>query len=137
VSGGVLIASIQATQASVIVVLFAGVTALGLFAGRWRKADLRQIDEWALGGRRFGGFLTWFLQGGSVYTTYSFIAIPAVVFGTGAAGFYALPFLVIAYPVAFVFLPRLWQLVHDNGYVTSSDFVFVRFGSPAWRSQSR
>ena len=98
-----MIASIQAAQAGVIVVLFAGVTVLGLFAGRWRKADLRQIDEWALGGRRFGGFLTWFLQGGSVYTTYSFIAIPAVAFGTGVAGFYALPFLVIAYPVAFIF----------------------------------
>ncbi len=129
-NGGVLIASIQVTQAAVIVALFAGVIVLGLFAGRWRKADLRQIDEWALGGRRFGGFLTWFLQGGSVYTTYSFIAIPALVFGTGAAGFYALPFLVIAYPVAFIFLPRLWQLAHDNGYVTSSDFVFDRFGSP-------
>lgn len=128
--GGVQIASIQVTQAAVIVVLFSGVTVLGLFAGRWRRADLRQIEEWGLGGRRFGGFLTWFLQGGSVYTTYSFIAIPAVVFGSGAAGFYALPFLVIAYPVAFVFLPRLWQLAHDNGYVTSSDFVFDRFGSP-------
>ncbi len=126
-----MIAGIQATQAGVIVALFAGVTVLGLFAGRWRKADLRQIDEWALGGRRFGSVLTWFLQGGSVYTTYSFIAIPAVVFGTGAAGFYALPFLVIAYPVAFVFLPRLWQLAHDNGYVTTSDYVLDRFGSPA------
>lgn len=129
--GGLLIAGIQATQAGVIVALFAGVTVLGLFAGRWRKADLRQIDEWALGGRRFGSVLTWFLQGGSVYTTYSFIAIPAVVFGTGAAGFYALPFLVIAYPVAFVFLPRLWQLAHDNGYVTTSDYVLDRFGSRA------
>jgi len=125
-----MLAGIQVVQASVMVVLFAGVIVLGLLAGRWRKGDLRQLDEWALGGRKFGGFLTWFLQGGSVYTTYSFIAIPALVFGAGAAGFYALPFLIITYPVAFIFLPRLWQLSHDQGYVTSSDFVRDRFGHP-------
>lgn len=125
-----MLANIQVVQSTVIVALFAGVTFLGLMAGRWRKGDLRQIDEWALGGRKFGGFLTWFLQGGSVYTTYSFIAIPALVYGAGAAGFYALPFLVIAYPIAFTFLPRLWQHAHDHGYVTSSDYVRERFGSP-------
>lgn len=43
---GVLIASIQGIQAGVIVALFAAVTVLGLLAGRWHKADLRQIDEW-------------------------------------------------------------------------------------------
>jgi SSS family solute:Na+ symporter len=125
-----MLGSIQVVQATVIMILFAGVIVLGLFAGRWRKGDLRQLDEWALGGRKFGGFLTWFLQGGSVYTTYSFIAIPALVFGTGASGFYALPFLIIAYPIAFAFLPRLWQVAHDKGYVTSSDFVRDRFGNP-------
>jgi SSS family solute:Na+ symporter len=30
------------------------------------------------------------LQGGSIYTTYSFIAVPALVFGRGAIGFYAI-----------------------------------------------
>src|SRR6202050_1733073 len=126
-----MLAGIQVVQASVMVVLFAGVIVLGLLAGRWRKGDLRQLDEWALGGRKFGGFLTGFLQGGSVYTTYSFIAIPALVFGAGAAGFYALPFLIITYPVAFIFLPRLWQLSHDPGDVTSSGFVGARFAPPA------
>ena len=82
-----------------------------------------------LGVRKFGGFLTWFLQGGGVYTTYSFIAIPALVFGAGAR-VDALPFLIITYPVVFIFLPRLWQLQHHQGYVTSSDFVRDRFGHP-------
>ncbi len=54
--------------------------------------------------------LTWFLQGGSVYTTYSFIAVPALVFGAGAIGFFALPYLIITYLVAFLVVPRLWQL---------------------------
>jgi SSS family solute:Na+ symporter len=121
--------AIEVTQAIVIAAAFVLITVIGLFAGRWRKADLNDLDEWALGGRQFGGVLTWFLQGGSIYTTYSFIAVPALVFGGGAIGFFALPYLVITYLVAFVVVPRLWQLAHDQGHVTPADFVRARFGN--------
>ncbi len=126
-----IVAAIQTTQAVVIGVSFAVITLIGLFAGRWRKADMHDLDEWALGGRQFGGVLTWFLQGGSVYTTYSFVAVPALVFGAGALGFFALPYLVITYLVAFIVVPRLWQLAHERGYVTPADFVRDRFQSRA------
>ncbi len=124
-----MIASIQLVQASVIIVMFAVVTVIGLFAGRWHKADMHQLEEWALGGRHFGGFLTWFLQGGSVYTTYSFIAVPALVFGVGALGFFALPYLIIAYIVAFLVMPKLWEVYRKHNYVTAADFVRDRFDS--------
>jgi SSS family solute:Na+ symporter len=127
------VAAIEVTQAIVIAAAFALITVIGLFAGRWRKADLSDLDEWALGGRQFGGVLTWFLQGGSIYTTYSFIAVPALVFGGGAIGFFALPYLVLTYLVAFVVVPRLWQMAHDEGHVTPADFVRARFGDP-WLS---
>ena len=124
-----MLASIQATQAAVIAAAFLLVTMVGLFASHWRRGDLSGLDEWALGGRKFGGVLTWFLQGGSVYTTYSFIAVPGLVFGAGAIGFFALPYLVIAYPVAFLFIPRLWQVARRHGYVTTADVVRGRYGS--------
>lgn len=123
------VGAIEVTQAIVIGAAFALITVIGLFAGRWRKADMDDLDEWALGGRQFGGVLTWFLQGGSIYTTYSFIAVPALVFGGGAIGFFALPYLVITYLVAFVIVPRLWQLARDEGHVTPADFVRARFGN--------
>jgi SSS family solute:Na+ symporter len=122
-------AAIQVTQAAVIAAAFLLVTIIGLFANRWRRGDLRALDEWALGGRKFGGVLTWFLQGGSVYTTYSFIAVPGLVFGAGAIGFFALPYLVIAYPIAFLFIPRLWEVARRHGYVTTADLVRGRYGS--------
>jgi solute:Na+ symporter, SSS family len=125
----VTIAAIETTQAVVIGLAFALITVVGLFAGRWRRADLDDLDEWALGGRQFGGVLTWFLQGGSVYTTYAFVAVPALVYGAGAIGFFALPYLVVTYIVAFLVVPRLWQLAHDRGHVTPADFVRDRFGS--------
>lgn len=121
------IAAIQTTQAAVIAAAFALITLIGLGASRWRRADLTQLDEWALGGRSMGPFLTWFLQGGSIYTTYSFIAVPALVYGSGAVGFFALPYLVIAYPVAFLVIPRLWEVARARGYVTPADFVSDRF----------
>ena len=124
-----MVAAVEVTQAIVIAAAFALITVIGLYAGRWRRGDLNDLDEWALGGRQFGGVLTWFLQGGSVYTTYSFIAVPALVFGGGAIGFFALPYLIITYLVAFVVVPRLWQVAHDQGHVTPADFVRSRFRS--------
>jgi SSS family solute:Na+ symporter len=123
----VIVGAIEPVQAGVMAGAFVLITFVGLFAGRWRKADMSDLDEWALGGRKFGGILTWFLQGGSVYTTYSFVAVPALVFGSGAIGFYALPYLVITYPIAFVVIPKLWVLARERGYVTPADFVRDRF----------
>jgi len=123
-----IVGAIQTTQAIVIALAFVLITVVGLFAGRWRRhGSMDDLDEWALGGRAFGGILTWFLQGGSVYTTYSFIAVPALVFGAGAIGFFALPYLIITYIVAFLVVPKLWDLAKARGYVTPADFVRDRF----------
>jgi solute:Na+ symporter, SSS family len=114
---------------AVFLVLFALVTVIGFVAARWRRASLDNLDEWGLGGRRFGGVVTWFLLGGDLYTAYTFIAVPALVFGVGAQGFFALPYTIIVYPLVFVALPRLWSVAHRRGYVTPADFVRGRFGS--------
>jgi SSS family solute:Na+ symporter len=114
---------------AVFIVLFALVTVLGFFAARWRKADLSQLSEWGLGGRRFGTMVTWFLLGGDLYTAYTFIAVPALVYGAGALGFFAMPYAVITYPFVFVVMPRMWSVAHKHGYITAADFVRGRFGS--------
>lgn len=113
--------------------VFAGLVALvsliGFLAARWGSGNLRHLDEWALGGRRFGTIVSWFLIGGDVYTAYTFIAVPALVYGAGALGFYAVPYAAIAYPFAFVVLSRFWNVARARGYVTSADFVRERFGN--------
>jgi solute:Na+ symporter, SSS family len=73
---------------AIFIVLFVSVAAIGLFGGRWRAGDLSLLSEWGLGGRRFGTVITWFLLGGDLYTAYTFIAVPALMFGAGAAGFF-------------------------------------------------
>ena len=71
---------------------------LGFVAARWKRGDLDLLDEWGLGGRRFGTVITWFLLGGDLFTAYTFIAVPALVFAVGAGGFFALPYTIIVYP---------------------------------------
>ena len=120
----------QWTELVIFVVLFLFVTGLGFTAAKWKAgAGLNHIDEWGLGGRRFGGWVTWFLVGGDLYTAYTFVAVPALVFGSGAIGFYALPYTVVLYPIVFLPVLRLWSVSRSHGYVTTSDFVLGRYGS--------
>ncbi|UOF89967.1 sodium:solute symporter [Fodinisporobacter ferrooxydans] len=117
------------TALIVFILFFVLVTVLGFYAANWRRGDLRQLDEWGLGGRRFGTLITWFLLGGDLYTAYTFIAVPALMYGKGAIGFYAVPYTIIIYPFIFVVMPRLWSVAKKYGYITASDFVKDRFGS--------
>ncbi|GAA4488831.1 sodium:solute symporter family protein [Rhodococcus olei] len=116
---------------AILIALFALVTVLGFMASRWRRASsLASLDEWGLGGRSFGTWVTWFLIGGDIYTAYTFIAVPAAMFALGAvSGFFAVPYTIILYPIIFVFMSRLWSVSHRHGYVTTADFVGGRYGS--------
>ncbi|MDQ1696557.1 MAG: solute:Na+ symporter, family [Frankiaceae bacterium] len=118
------------TAFGVFLGLFLLVTVIGFAAVRWRRAEsLAHLDEWGLGGRSFGGFVTWFLLGGDLYTAYTFIAVPALLYGAGAIGFFAVPYTIIVYPLIFILMPRLWSVSHRHGYVTPADFVRGRFDS--------
>jgi SSS family solute:Na+ symporter len=121
--------TLNVTAAIVFVALFLLVTWVGFVAARWRKADLNLLHEWGLGGRRFGTVVTWFLLGGDLYTAYTFIAVPALVYGKGAMGFFAVPYTILIYPVLYLVFPKLWAIAHQKGHVTAADFVGDRFGS--------
>ncbi len=134
---------------AVFIAFFVFVSALGFYAARWRRGpvpersagnrpvpersagnrDLRSLSEWGLGGRRFGVLVTWFLLGGDLYTAYTFIAVPAAMYGQGAMGFFALPYTIFVYPIAFVLMPRLWNVCRRHDWVTPADFVRGRYGS--------
>ena len=117
------------TMLTVFVIIFAAVTVLGFWASRWRPGDLDRLQEWGLAGRRFGTITSWFLLGGDVYTAYTFIAVPGLVFATGALGFYAVPYTILIYPIVFLVLPRFWIVARHRGYITPADFVRERFDS--------
>ena len=116
-------------EITIVAVIGLLVTGIGFGASRWRRGDLDLLEEWGLAGRRFGTIVTWFLLGGDLYTAYTFVAVPALVFGSGALGLFALPYTIIVYPLIYLIMPRLWQIARNRGYVTASDFVKDRFDS--------
>ncbi|MCL7370213.1 sodium:solute symporter family protein [Streptomyces ardesiacus] len=88
-----------------------------------------ELEDWALAGRGQGSGLLWCLLGGTVYTAYTFTAVPGAVFTSGGIGFYALPYTMIICAIGFVLLPRLAATARAHGHVTVADFVRVRYGS--------
>jgi SSS family solute:Na+ symporter len=121
---------INAVTLVIVLISFLIVTLIGFASARWRPAeDLMQLNEWGLAGRGFGTFVSWFLLGGDIYTAYTFIAVPALVYATGAAGFYALAYTIMVFPIVFIFAPRLWSVARARGYVTPGEFVRGRHGS--------
>jgi solute:Na+ symporter, SSS family len=115
---------------SVFIFFFALVTVMGFFAARWKAGPVSEhLDEWGLGGRQFGTWITWFLVGGDFYTAYTVIAVPALVYAVGAYGFFALPYTIIVYPFVFVVMPLLWKVAHANGHVTAADVVHHTYDS--------
>ena len=114
----------------IVLASFLVVTLIGFASARWRPAeDPMHLNEWGLAGRGFGTFVSWFLLGGDIYTAYTFIAVPALVYATGAAGFYALAYTIMVFPIVFIFAPRLWSVARARGYVTPGEFVRGRHGS--------
>ncbi|WEG09987.1 sodium:solute symporter [Microbacterium horticulturae] len=118
----------------IVVVLFVVVAVIGFWASRWRtkpsERGMNSLDEWGLGGRGFGTWVTWFLLGGDLYTAYTFVAVPAAMWAAGAvSGFFAVPYTIVLYPIVFLLMSRLWSVSHRHGYVTPADFVGGRYGS--------
>ncbi|WP_245631861.1 sodium:solute symporter family protein [Alicyclobacillus ferrooxydans] len=109
-----------------IVVLL--VVFVGFIAGR-DKASRSNIEEWSVGGRNFGGLLIWFLIGADVYTAYTFLGLTGYGYSLGAAAFFAVPYVVLAYPIAYYILPRLWEYAARYKLTTLADYARERFQS--------
>ncbi|MGC2051467.1 MAG: sodium:solute symporter, partial [Methylovirgula sp.] len=105
------------------------VSLLGFVAAHWKRGNLSDLHEWGLGGRRFGPWISWFLIGGDLYTAYTVIAVPSVVYAIGAYGFFALPYTILIYPLLYVAFPRLWAVAHRKNYMTAADYVLGRYGN--------
>ncbi|HET9971108.1 MAG TPA: hypothetical protein VFQ68_22925 [Streptosporangiaceae bacterium] len=90
-----MIPAFNPLEFGIVVAMFAVVTVLGFLSTRWKRASsLASLEEWGLGGRQFGTWVTWFLVGGDLYTAYTFVAVPALLYGAGAVGFFAVPYTI-------------------------------------------
>ncbi|HKH81354.1 MAG TPA: sodium:solute symporter, partial [Methylovirgula sp.] len=124
-----MIAHLNWPATAVFIGFFLLVSLLGFAAAHWKRGDLADLHEWGLGGRRFGPWVSWFLIGGDLYTAYTVIAVPSVVFAIGAYGFFALPYTILIYPLLYAAFPRLWAVAQRKNYLTAADYVLGRYGN--------
>ncbi len=105
-------------------ILFSAI--LGVFAGRRKKMDL---EMWTVGGRRFGVVLTWLLNAGEIYTTFTFLGASGWAYSKGAPAFYILIYGTLAYTISFFLLPHIWRIGKKHGLHTQPDYFVHRYQS--------
>src|SRR3984893_10358302 len=99
---------------------------IGFLAGVRRKMNL---EQWTVGGRGFGTVLMWLLMAGEIYTTFSFLGACGWAYSRGGPALYILAYITLAYVVSFFILPPIWELGHDHGLQTQSDFFLTQYRS--------
>lgn len=99
---------------------------LGIYAGRRVKMNL---ENWTVGGRRFGIILIWLLMAGEIYTTFTFLGASGWAYSKGAPAFYILIYGTLAYTVSFFLLPEIWKIGKRYGLHTQPDFFIKIYDS--------
>ena len=67
-------------QFGVFAGVFAIVTVVGFLAARWRRPqNIHTLEEWGLGGRAFGNWVTWFLLSGDTGVPVHGVAVLRVM----------------------------------------------------------
>lgn len=108
-------------------VLLVGTTlACAVLAARGRKVDM---NEWAVGGRSFGGVLVWFLSAGEIYTTFAFLGGSGLLYAEGAPAFYILANVPLAYTIGYWLLPKIWRMSREHDFYTQGEYFHRRFGT--------
>ncbi|HJV15956.1 MAG TPA: sodium:solute symporter [Bacillales bacterium] len=101
---------------------------IGFMVGR-NKQSRSSVEEWSVGGRRLGALFVWFLIGADVYTAYTFLGLTSSAFKGGSIAFFATPYVVLAYPLAYFFLPKIWKVGKEHKFTTLADYIKGRFDS--------
>ncbi|WP_285489904.1 sodium:solute symporter family protein [Amycolatopsis taiwanensis] len=98
-----------------------------VLAARGRRVD---VTEWAVGGRRFGSFLFWFVLAGETFTTFALLGASQTVYVNGAAGYYVLGTVVLTSAIGYWVVPRIWRAGNTHGLLTEGDYFTRRFNAP-------
>ncbi len=103
-----------------------GSAVVGIYAGRRVKMNL---ENWTVGGRRFGILIIWLLMAGEIYTTFTFLGASGWAYSKGAPTYYIMIYGTLAYTLSFFILPELWKLGKRYGLHTQPDFFIKIYGS--------
>lgn len=111
----------------IVLVIVLGTVAGALAFGRRATADM---TNWAVGGRRFGTLLFWFMNAGEVYTTFAVLGISGYAWALGAPAYLAFTSVSLSYAIGYWLMPKIWQAGRRHGLITQADFFATRYSAP-------
>lgn len=88
------------------------------------------MDEWAVGGRRFGAWIFWFVNAGEIYTTFAVLGISGYAWAFGAPAYLAFTSVSLACAIGYWLMPQIWGAGKRHGLVTQADFFSQRYRAP-------
>lgn len=112
---------------TIVLVIVLGTVAGSLAFGRRATADMA---NWAVGGRRFGTLLFWFMNAGEVYTTFAVLGISGYAWALGAPAYLAFTSVSLSYAIGYWLMPKIWQAGRRHGLITQADFFATWYGAP-------
>lgn len=112
---------------TIALVIVLGTVAGALAFGRRATADM---TNWAVGGRRFGTLLFWFMNAGEVYTTFAVLGISGYAWALGAPAYLAFTSVSLSYAIGYWLMPKIWQAGRRDGLITQADFFAERYSAP-------
>lgn len=114
----------------VALTVISGIVAVGSFAGFCARSHHKMdLEQWTVGGRKFGGVLVWVLMAGEVYTIFTFLGASGWAYSRGGPVLYILGYSPLMYVVSFYLLPQIWEVGQKYRLQTQADFFQVRYGN--------
>lgn len=95
-----------------------------------KKGKEMNLEQWTVGGRRFGALLVFLLMAGEVYTTFTFLGASGWAYSKGGPTFYIIAYGSLAYVLSYWLLPTIWKYAKENRLVSQSDFFVSKYNSP-------
>ena len=93
------------------------------------RAHAASVTEWAIGGRRFGMAIFWFLNAGEIYTTFAVLGISGFAWAYGAPAYLALTSVSLAATIGYWLMPRIWEAGRQRNLLTQADFFADHYDS--------
>lgn len=103
----------------------------GTMAGAllYARRQVQGVTEWAVGSRRFGMLIFWFLNAGEIYTTFAVLGISGYAFAFGAPAYLALTSVSLAATLGYWLMPRIWAVGRERNLLTQADFFADHYQS--------
>ncbi|MBY0619151.1 sodium:solute symporter family protein [Sphingomonas ursincola] len=86
------------------------------------QSKAKSVEEWALGGRRMGTLIFWFLNAGEIYTTFAVLGISGFAWAYGAPAYLAFCSVSLSAAIGYWLMPKIWAAGRARALVTQADF---------------